>query len=151
MQAIHFMRGRLTMIGVLALGLGAASQAAAADDATSFCKAALSAFVAAIPSGDAAKVAATFTPNGEWVSPYGVLAGRDAIIKATGAWLKQGDKDDDTLISARMIGDVALCHGSYAFTPASGPAEKGFWTKIARKDGEGWKIDALVVATTPPQ
>jgi hypothetical protein len=43
--------------------------------------------------------------------------------------MKAGDKQTDTLTSLRMIGDVALCTGTFTFAPASGDANKGNWTK----------------------
>ena len=51
------------------------------------------------------------TPDGEVVSPYGFIAGHDALVKFYGSFMKPGDKEVDTSTSARMIGDVALCTG----------------------------------------
>lgn len=53
----------------------------AADDAAAICNAAISAYGAAGASGDPAKMAAVFAPDGELVSPYGFLAGHDALVK----------------------------------------------------------------------
>lgn len=152
MRASKITRIHAATVCAVALGLSVAGGAAgAADDANAICKTSMEAFMTATPTGDAAKVAANFTPNGEWVSPFGVLAGRKAITEGTATWARPGDKDADVLISARMIGDLAVCHGSYTFTAASGRVDKGFWTKVVRKTDEGWKLDVLVVATTPPQ
>jgi hypothetical protein len=56
-------------------------QAHAADDATAVCKAAISAYEAAAATGDPAKMAAVYAPSGEVVSPYGFVAGHDAVVK----------------------------------------------------------------------
>ena len=39
-------------------------------------------------------------------------------------------------LSARMVGDVALCTGGFTFTPASATSgEEGSWTKVVGKVG----------------
>jgi ketosteroid isomerase-like protein len=124
----------------------------AAEDATAICKAAISAYGAAAASGDPVKMAAVYAPDGELVSPYGVAAGHDALVKNYASFMKPGDKDVDTLTSSRMIGDVVLCTGGVTFTPASGGSgEKGFWTKVAGKVGGEWKILNLSYAPAAPQ
>jgi ketosteroid isomerase-like protein len=124
----------------------------AADDAVAICNAAINAYGAGIASGDAAKLAAVYAPDGELVSPWGAVAGHDALVKNFASYMKPGDKDVDTLASSRMIGDVVLCTGGYTFTPASGAsAEKGFWTKVVGKAGGEWKILNLTFAIAAPQ
>jgi uncharacterized protein (TIGR02246 family) len=126
--------------------------AAHAADATAACNAAISAYGAAAASGDPAKMAAVYAPDGENVSPYGFVAGHDALVKMYASFVKPGDKSVDTLTSARMIGDVALCTGGNTFTPASGASgQKGFWTKAVGKVGGEWKILNLTYATAAPQ
>ena len=64
-----------------------------------------------------------------------------ALIKFYASFMKPGDKQADTLTSARSIGDAALCTGEFTFTPASkAMLPKGYWTKIAGKVGGEWKI-----------
>jgi ketosteroid isomerase-like protein len=122
----------------------------AADDAAAICNASITAYGAGIASGDAAKLAATYSADGELISPYGAFAGHDALVKNFASYMKPGDKGVDTLTSARMIGDVALCTGGYTFTPASGGSgEKGFWTKVVGKVGGEWKIVNLTFAMVP--
>jgi ketosteroid isomerase-like protein len=124
----------------------------AADDAAAICNAAISAYGTAATSGDPVKMAAVYAPNGELVSPYGVVAGHDALVKNYASFMKPGDKDVDTLTSSRMIGDVVLCTGGSTFTRASGGSgEKGFWTKVAGKVGGEWKILNLTYAVAAPQ
>ena len=66
--------------------------------------------------------------------------------------MKPGDKQVDTLTSARMIGDVALCSGGWTFTPASSASgEKGFFIKVVGKVGGEWKILNLTYNFAAPQ
>jgi hypothetical protein len=124
----------------------------AADDVAAICNAAISAYGTAATTGDPAKMAAVYAPDGELVSPYGVAAGHDALVKSYASFMKPGDKDIDTLTSSHMIGDVALCSGGYTFTPASGgSASNGFWTKVVGKVGGEWKILNLTYAPAAPQ
>jgi uncharacterized protein (TIGR02246 family) len=78
-------------------------QAHAADDATTACNAAISAYGAAAATGDPAKMAAVYAPDGEVVSPYGFISGHDALVKFYASFMKPGDKEGDTSTSARMI------------------------------------------------
>ena len=68
----------------------------AADDAAAICNAAVNAYEAAVASGDLVKLAATYAPDGELVTPFGVLTGREAITEANAPSMKPGDKDLDT-------------------------------------------------------
>ena len=124
-----------------------------AEDANAICKASMDAYGVATASGDAAKLAAVYAPDGELVGPYGIVQGRDALIKMFASYMKAGDKDEDTLTSARMIGDVALCTGGYTYTPAAAGStdEKGFWTKVAGKVGGEWRILNLSYAPVAKQ
>jgi ketosteroid isomerase-like protein len=104
------------------------------NDATAICNAAITAYGAGIASGDPAKVAAVYAPDGELVSPWGVVAGHDSLVKTFASYLKPGDKGVDTLTSALMSGDVALCTGGYTFTPVSGdPARKASGPRSSAK------------------
>ena len=86
-------------------------------------------------------MAAVYAPDGEVVSPYGFVAGHDALVKMYASFMKPGDKEVDTSTSARMVGEVTLCTGAYTFTPASATSgEKGSWTKVVGKVGGEWKI-----------
>jgi uncharacterized protein (TIGR02246 family) len=125
--------------------------ARAADDSAAGCNATNTAYLAAVPTGDPAKMATVYAPDGELVTPWGLMAGRDAIIKYYASYMKAGDKQTDTLTSLRMIGDVALCTGTFTFAPASGDANKGNWTKVAGKVGGEWKILNLTYNFEAPQ
>jgi uncharacterized protein (TIGR02246 family) len=124
----------------------------AADDATAICNAAFSAYSAAAATGDPAKMAAIFSPNGEVVSPWGYVAGHDALVKMYSGFMKPGDKEADTNTTARMVGDVAVCTGAYTFTPASTTTDqKGTFTKVVAKVGGEWKIENLTYNIAAPQ
>jgi uncharacterized protein (TIGR02246 family) len=148
---MHY-RSLVSSCCLIGAGLVLCGQAHAADDATTACNAAISAYGTAAASGDPAKMAAVYAPDGELVSSYGFLAGHDALVKFYASFMKPGDKEVDTSTSARMIGDTALCTGGFTFTPASATSgEKGFWTKVVGKVGGEWKILNLTFMTAAPQ
>jgi uncharacterized protein (TIGR02246 family) len=124
---------------------------AAANDAVAICKTTAAAYNTAVPTGDPAKMAAVFAPDAELVTPWGLMAGRDAIIKYYASYMKAGDKQIDTFTSSRLIGDIALCTGTFNFAPASGDANKGNWTKVAGKVGGEWKILNLTYNFAAPE
>ena len=142
-----------SQIFICLVGTAFAWGPAHAEDATVICKASMAAYGTATASGDAAKLAAVFAPDGELVGPYGVVQGRDALTKTFASYMKVGDKDEDTLTSARMLGDTVLCTGGYTYTRAAAGStdEKGFWTKVAGKVGGEWKILNLSYAPTVKQ
>jgi hypothetical protein len=128
--------------------------ARAEDTAATICNAAFSAYGAAAASGDPAKMVALFSPNGQVVGPYGYFAGHDALVKMYSAFMKPGDKESDSDTTGRMVGgiDVAVCTGSYTFTPASTTTDqKGTFTKVVAKVGGEWKIENLTWNIAAPQ
>jgi hypothetical protein len=111
----------------------------AADDPTTICDAVVDAFDAAVASGDPVNVGATYTPGGEFVTPFGVVDGPEAIARAEASGVKPGAKAVQTVVRSRMIGDRALCIGEFTFTYATGVpgAElRGYWTRLVRKVGK---------------
>ncbi len=148
-----FYREPLISSCIISAAIMLCGSAQAADDATAICKAAISAYGAATTTGDPTKLAAVFAPDGELVSPWGIVSGHDGLLKAFASYnMKPGDKDVDTLTSSRMIEDVALCTGGYTFTQASAASDvKGFWTKVVGKVGGEWKILNLSYSLTAPQ
>jgi uncharacterized protein (TIGR02246 family) len=136
------------MIGAGFLLCGSAH---AGDDAAAICNAIDSAYVAAAATGDPVKMAAVYVPDGEFVTPFGVVAGRDALVKTYASFMKPGDKQADALTRSRLIGGVALCSGGFTFTPTSGDANKGFYTKVVGKVGDDWKIYVLTYNVAMPQ
>jgi ketosteroid isomerase-like protein len=150
-RTMHY-RSPVSCVCLIGAGLVLCGEAHAAEDATAVCNVAISAYGAAAATGDPAKMAAVYAPEGEVVSPYGFVAGHDALVRMYASFMKPGDKEIDTATSARMIGDVALCTGCFTFTPASATSgEKGSWTKIVGKVGGEWKILNLTCAYAAPQ
>jgi len=128
--------------------------ARAEDTAATICNAMFSAYSAAAATGDPAKMAAIFSPNGEVVSPWGYVAGHDALVKMYSGFMKAGDTESDSNTTARMVGgiDVAVCTGSYSFTPASATTDqKGTFTKVVAKVNGEWKIENLTYNIAAPQ
>jgi uncharacterized protein (TIGR02246 family) len=137
---------------LIGAGLVLCGPASAADDAAAICKTTAAAYNAAVPTGDPAKMAAVFAPDGEFVTPWGLMAGRNAITKYYASYMKAGDKQIDSFTSSRLIGDVALCTGTFNFEPASGgAASKGNWTKVSGKVGGEWKILNLTANFAAPE
>jgi ketosteroid isomerase-like protein len=137
--------------------LGAASiialcgTANANDDAAAICKAAASAFEAAVASGNPYKLAATYAPDGEVVNLAGILSGPDEIAAVESTSVTPGAKATQNVLSSRMVGDVALCSGQYTFTFASGTVAKGYSTSVVRKVGNDWKTEVRTYNVTPGQ
>ena len=134
---------------LIGAGLTLCTPTRAAEDAAAICKATSGAYVAA--TGDPAKMAAVYATDGEFVTPWGVIAGRDALIKFYASFMKPGDKHADTFTSSRSIGVAILCTGDFTFTPATGDVSKGYWTKLAGKVGGDWKILNLTYNFAAPQ
>ena len=92
-------------------------------------------------------MAAVYSPNGEFVGPYGLSAGHDNLAKTYKSFVKPGDKQLDTMLSATMIGDIVVCSGGTTFSRAGEKeGEKGYWTKVLGKVGGDWKILNLTYA-----
>ena len=147
---MHY-RGPVSSACLIGAGLMLCGPALAEDTAATICKAAFSAYSAA---GDPAKMAAIFSPNGEVVSPWGYVAGHDALVKMYSGFMKAGDKETDSDMTARMVGgiDVAVCTGSYLFIPASTTTDqKGMFTKVVAKVRGEWKIENLTYNIAAPQ
>ena len=68
---MHY-RNRFFYLCIISAASMLCGPAHAADDAAAICNAAVSAYGAAAVSGDPAKMAAVYAPDGELVSPYGI-------------------------------------------------------------------------------
>ena len=100
---------QISTMCLIGAGLVFCGPAAAADDATSICNAAINAYGAAATSGDPEKMAAVFAADGELVSPWGVSRGHDELVKTYASFMKPGDKDaelPDELARDRRRGAV---------------------------------------------
>ena len=136
---------------LIGAGLVLCGPARAADDASAACNATNTAYLAAVPTGDPAKMAAVYAPDGEFVTPWGVTSGRDELIKFYASFMKPGDKQTDTLTSSRMIGDVGAVHRQFHLRAGLGRRSKGYYTKVVGKVGGEWKILNLTYNFAAPQ
>jgi uncharacterized protein (TIGR02246 family) len=147
---------RLTVPSLLvavAIVTGAAGPAAAQNDAEAICNTAISAYVAAVASGDPANVAARFATDGTFNTPQGIFQGRSAIAQYDMGVIKPGAKDSDTLKVARYVDGAVLCSGGFTFTLAPGGPVKeigGNWTKVLTKSRNGWLMADLSINYAPP-
>ena len=136
-----------------AIVAGTAPPARAQNDAMAACKAAAGAYMAAINSGDPAKIAAQYTADGVLTTPEGIFQGPRAIASYEASFVKPGVSDVDTFDAARMIGgNVVVCSGGYTFTFApGGPMRevRGNWTKVLARSGDGWRLEQLTFNYTP--
>ena len=79
---MHY-RSLISFSCLIGAGVMLCGPARAADDATALCNTVASAYVAAAASGDPVKMAAVYAPDGENVSPYGVVAGHERSSRPT--------------------------------------------------------------------
>lgn len=140
-----------TLLAAGIASLAATSPALAEDDAQTVCTAAVSAYEAAVATGDASNVAARFMSDGTFNAPEGIFQGREAIA----AYMKPGaaTKDSDTLKFARQVGSSVVCSGGFVVTLGPGAPVKqvvGNYTKILTKKGDEWLIADLTVNYAPP-
>lgn len=106
------------------------------------------AFIEAFHKGDAAALAAFWTPNGEYTDQTGkVLKGREAIAKAFQGFFSENKDlklriDSDSL--RFVTADVAIEKGTTAVTaPDGGPPSRAHYTIVhVKKDGQ-WYLDSV--------
>jgi ketosteroid isomerase-like protein len=149
---LRFITSCLLIAGATVTGV-ASSPALAQDDPVTICNTAITAFEAAVASGDPAKVAARFTTDGTETTPFGIFQGPQAIAQFNAGSTKPGAKDSDTLKTAQRLGDAVLCTGSNTFTFAPGSPMKdvaGYWTKVLIKIKNQWLLTSLTFNITPP-
>lgn len=113
-------------------------------------------WVAAYNSGDAAALAALFTPEGVLNAPSGaVLKGRDAIAKGLAGRMKAGwTKETVNATEGGAAGDAIWAVGDYALTGSGENAGKqtgGRWGEVLVRDGDAWRIGMLTANVTPPK
>jgi len=142
------MQNRVFLSRVCTIGafFALCATANAADDAAAICGAVVNAFEAALANGDPVSVGAAYAPSGQFVTPFGVVEGPEAIARAEASAVKPGANVIQTVLRSRMIGDAALCIGHFTFTyaPGSQVAElRGYWTRVVRKIGNDWKTEVL--------
>jgi uncharacterized protein (TIGR02246 family) len=113
-------------------------------------------WVAAYDAGDAAAIAALFTPDGVFIPASGVvLKGREAIKNAIAARIKAGwNKETVNFIEGGAAGDAGWTIGDYAILGSGeneGKQIAGKYGETLVHDSDGWHIVMLVGNATPPK
>lgn len=113
-------------------------------------------WVTAYDAGDAAALAALFTPDGVFNAPSGaVLKGRDAIGKALAGRIKAGwTKETVTTTDAGTAGTAVWAAGEYGLVGSGEQAGKqsgGHFGWVLIRDGDTWHAAMLTANVTPPK
>jgi ketosteroid isomerase-like protein len=95
---------------------------------------------------DAAAVAALFTEDGVFVTPEGILSGREAIKKIYRAQFKGGPVSDTSIkgVALHVAGNLAWAAGQWSNNTAHGN-----WGAVDERDGDTWRIRMLTYNVTP--
>ena len=128
---------------LLALGLSLLPFAAQAESEQDL----VAHFLTAWNAADAKALGALFTPDADFVSPFGQHArGRDAIqafyatVFANGF---AGSKGTGEIVSTRALApDLMLVDARFTISRPQ-KEEKGIMAAIFRRDGDVWRIEAL--------
>jgi uncharacterized protein (TIGR02246 family) len=113
-------------------------------------------WVTTYDAGDAAALAALFTPDGVFNAPSGaVLKGRDAIEKALAGRTKAGwTKETVTTTDAGLAGSAVWAAGEYALVGSgevAGKQSTGHFGWVLVRDGDGWHAAMLTANVSPPK
>ena len=127
-----------------------------AEDASQAGEAFSKKWAEAYSAGDAAAIAALFTPNGVFVpAPGVVLKGRDAIKNAIASRIKAGwNKETVKFIDGGAAGDAGWTIGQYAIFGSGendGKQMVGKYGETLVHDSDGWHIAMLVGNAPPPK
>jgi uncharacterized protein (TIGR02246 family) len=105
-------------------------------------------WVAAYDAGDAAAIAALFTPDAVFIPASGaVLKGRDAIEKALAGRMKAGWTKETVKVTAWAVGDYALIGSG----ENEGKQAGGKFGETLVHDANGWHFVVLVANAPPPK
>ena len=138
------------------LVLSTSSLTASAQDAKKTADDVAAKWVSAYDAGDAAALAALFTPDGVFNAPSGaVVKGRDAIEKALAGRIKAGwTKETVTTTDAGMAGTAVLAAGEYGSVGSgeqAGKQSSGHFGWVLVPDGNAWRAAMLTANVTPPK
>jgi|HubBroStandDraft_3_1064219.scaffolds.fasta_scaffold80455_2 uncharacterized protein (TIGR02246 family) len=102
-------------------------------------------FDEAFDKNDAAAIASLFTQDAVDVTPTGVFSGRQAIEKYFEGIFQQWHITDhkNKLDHVYELGSHLCAIGEWSFKATSQPAG-GYWTRVYSRDGDNWKILAMV-------
>lgn len=92
--------------------------------------------------GDAAGVAANYTPEARLMAPnMETVQGRDALEAFCKEFIATGAKLSFDLLTVHESGDLSVAVGSYTMDIPGGPAENGKYIEVWKEqDGGSWKI-----------
>lgn len=147
----------MTMRLLLAsLALIVSAAAAYAQDAKIAANDFAAKWVAAYNAGDAAGLAALFTPDGVFNAPSGVVVkGREAIEKALGGRMKAGwTTESVTTTDAGAAGNAVWASGDYALTgsgEAAGKTSGGHFGWVLVREGDAWRVAMLTANVSAPK
>lgn len=111
------------------------------------------AFMAAFAAGDAARVAALYTTDGQLAPPNSdIVAGRDGIGGFWQAVMEMGLKSVKLETSELdEYGDTAIEQGRYQLAdPEGNVADHGKYLVIWKRDGGDWKLHRDIWNTSVP-
>lgn len=113
-------------------------------------------WVTAYNAGDAAAIAAMFTPDGFFNAPSGtVLKGREAIEKAIAGRIKAGwTKETITVTVANSVGNAIWSAGDFAITGSGeveGKQTSGHYGEVLVREGDSWYLVMLTANVIPPK
>jgi uncharacterized protein (TIGR02246 family) len=113
-------------------------------------------WVTTYDAGDAAGLAALFTPDGVFNAPSGAaLKGREAIEKALAGRMKAGwTKETVTTSDAGAAGNAVWAAGEYGLLGSGEQAGKqtgGRFGWILVRDGDAWRVAMLTANVAPPK
>ncbi len=119
------------------------------------CRANTEAWVAAVATGDPARIGALFSAEAVWVSEEGLFRGPQEITRFVEAWLQPGAKHVAAITAAREVGDVVLCSGETTFTfapgsPIAAKEVKNRWGEALTRSGDGWLTEQLTTSHGEP-
>jgi ketosteroid isomerase-like protein len=101
--------------------------------------------------GDAAAVAAMYSPDAIEVSPAGITVGPAAVKERVESSINKAGMKTAVITTTKcnVDGTSKWSAGEWKSTTPQGPVA-GYWTAIEAKDGDTWKIHNLTYNTTPP-
>ena len=101
----------------------------------------------AVNKTDATAIAALFTEDGVFVTPAGIVSGREAIEAAYHELFKAGPVSDMVIKTVEIHGAGNLV---WAFGQFSNNIEHGNWSTVDERNGDTWNIHMLTYNITPP-
>jgi ketosteroid isomerase-like protein len=101
----------------------------------------------AVNKNDATAIAALFMEDGVFVTPEGILVGREAIKTAYQEQFKSRSVSDAVIkgVDVHVAGNLAWTFGQF-----SDSTNRGNWGALDERNGDTWSIRMLTYNITPP-